>query len=457
MRGALQSSTSIGSVHSASSNPLIPFLFYDQHRFSYTKKKSIHSNCRLTSQCSVILPAEMESATCEFCSSLDFAVVGFYDSSSPPRTFAEDRQIRDILRCSTSCVFCKRIADFCYRWKSRKYGDLKSMNLEDTSADIGTFRLSSSEVDKDGNPLAFLIYLSVTVTTKMPEPFRGYCGPNAYFQKVGSVLGNVSSFVHGDIPVQDIEPYSGRLRPLLADLGLFRKWKELCCKEHQGICDASADLTEFSLRLIDVEKRLIVNDCRNVSFVALSYVRGENKKPCLTQSTKSAFQREGSLNENNLPATIYDAFKVTLALGERYLWVDSCCIVQDDEQDKLEYVPRMDLIYGLASVTIIATSGITAEAGLPGVKQGSRGRVQEPFAIKGIQLIETLDPNGNGEAGSYIGESVWNERGWTFQERLLSRRALVFTDEQILLRMSSGFLVRRFLSRIRLCSNNIPP
>ena len=184
MRGALQPSTRIGSVHSASSNSLIPFLFYDQHRFSYTKKKSIHSNCRLTSQFSVILPAEMESATCEFCSSLNFAAVGFYDSSSPPRTFAKDRQIRDILRCSTSCVFCKRIADFCYRWKSRKYGDLKSMNLEDASADIGTFRLSSSEVDKDGNPLAFLIYLSVTVTTKMPEPFRGYCGPCAYFQKV---------------------------------------------------------------------------------------------------------------------------------------------------------------------------------------------------------------------------------------------------------------------------------
>ena len=246
----------------------------------------------------------MESEICDFCSSLDFAAVGFHDASSPPRTFAEDRQIRDILRCSTGCIFCKRIADFCYRWKSRKYGDLKSMNFEDTSADIGTFRLPSSEVAKDGNPLAFLIYLSVTVTTKMPDPFRGYCGPCAYFQKVGSVLGDVSSFVHEDLPVRDIEPYTGRLRPLLADLGLFRKWKELCGKEHQGICDAPADMAGLSLRLIDVQRRLIVTECRNVSFVALSYVWGTNTKPCLTQSTKSAFQREGSLNENNLPATI---------------------------------------------------------------------------------------------------------------------------------------------------------
>ena len=305
------------------------------------------------------------------------------------------------------------------------------MNFEDAWANISSFILKSSEFDKDGNPLASLVYLTVDVTTKKPDPFRGYCGPCAYFQSVGPILGNVSSFVHEGIPTRDIEPYSARLRPLLADLRLFRKWKELCCKEHQGICDIPVDLIELPLRLIDVEKRCIVNGCRNVSFVALSYVWGTNTKPCLTQATKSAFQREGSLDENNLPATIYDAFEVTLALGERYLWVDSCCIVQDDEQDKLKYVPRMDFIFGSASVTIIATSGISAEEGLPGVKRGSRRRLQEPFAVNGIQLIETLDPNGSGDAESYIGESVWNERGWTFQERLLSRRALVFTDEQV--------------------------
>ena len=214
----------------------------------------------------------MKSETCEFRSSLDFAAVGFYDSSSLPPTFAEDRQVRDILRCSTTCVFCRKIADFCYRWKSRKYGDLMSMKFEDTSANIGTFRLTSSELDKDGNPLAVLIYLSVSVAIKMPDPFRGYCGPCAYFQKIGPILSKVSKFVHEGMPTRDAELYTARLRLLLADLGLFRKWKQLCCKEHQGLCDASVDLTELPLRLIDVEKRLIVNGCRNVSFMALSYV-----------------------------------------------------------------------------------------------------------------------------------------------------------------------------------------
>ena len=368
---------------------------------------------------------------CEFCSSLNFAAVGFYNSSSPPQTFAKDRQMRDILQCSLTCVFCKRIADFCYRWKSRKYGDLKSMNFEDTSVDIGTYFLKSSDVDNDGNPLASVIYISVHVTVKKPEPFRGYCGPAAYFQKAEPILGSVSNFIKEDKPVRGVEPYGGRSRPLLADLGLFRKWKEICCKEHRGPCDKIVDSTDLPLRLIDVKKRCIINGCRNVSFVALSYVWGANTKPCLTQSTECTFQREGSLDESVLPATIYDAFVVTEGLGERYLWVDSCCIVQDDLQDKLTYIPRMDMIYGSASVTIIATSGISAEVGLPGVKPGSRRRTQEPFAANGTPLMETLDPNGTGDAESYIGESVWNERGWTFTERLLSRRALVFTDEQV--------------------------
>ena len=373
----------------------------------------------------------MELGICKFCSSLDFAAVGFHDPSSPPRTFAEDRQVRDILQGSSMCGFCKRIVDFFYRWKSLKYGDLKSMSFDDASADIGTYYLKSSDISDNGDALGSMIYLSVSVTTKKPEPFRGYCGPVAYFQKAGPFLRSVSDLFEGGIPIQDIEPYSGRLRLLTANLGLFRKWKVICFNEYQGLCNEIVDSTVLPLRLIDVEKKCIIPGCHNVSFVALSYIWGANTKPYLTQSTKIAFEQEGSLHQHVLPATIYDAFTVTQALGERYLWVDSCCIVQDDADDKLTYISRMDMVYGLASVTIIATAGIDAEAGLPGVKQGSRSRIQAPFTANGVPLMETLDPNGTGDAESYIGESVWNERGWTFAKRLLSRKSLVFTDEQV--------------------------
>lgn len=120
-----------------------------------------------------------------------------------------------------------------------------------------------------------------------------------------------------------------------------------------------------------------------MSFVALSYVWGKGTKPCLTQANHMALQQEGALDEDMVPATIWDAFAVTRALEERYLWVDTCCIIQDDDRDKFKYVPYMDSIYGLANVTIVATSGVGANAGLPGVRPGTRSRVQTPFYGEG--------------------------------------------------------------------------
>jgi hypothetical protein len=59
-------------------------------------------------------------------------------------------------------------------------------------------------------------------------------------------------------------------------------------------------------------------------------------------------------------------------IGERYLWVDSLCIVQDDPQEKHGQIANMDAIYGNAILTINAAAGQDANAGLPGVRPLSR-------------------------------------------------------------------------------------
>lgn len=124
------------------------------------------------------------------------------------------------------------------------------------------------------------------------------------------------------------------------------------------------------------------------------------------------------------------------SLGEKYLWVDCLCIRQDDEADKGKFIPQMDLIYGFALVTIVAASGVDADAGLPGVKRDPQTRkLQMPFLIKGVPLLQTLDPewiNGlYGEDYRYLGDFVWCKRGWTFQEKIFSGRLLIFTPEQV--------------------------
>lgn len=143
------------------------------------------------------------------------------------------------------------------------------------------------------------------------------------------------------------------------------------------------------------------------------------------------YKQPGILLSGDLPATIADAIDVTLAAGERYLWVDSLCIIQDDEADKQYYIPKMDSVYGCALFTIIALSGEAADVGLPGVRSGSRSRSEKPFTIRTHSLIASLDPIRMRSWDNFMGDSPWNHRAWTLQERMFSRRVLVFTTEQI--------------------------
>jgi Heterokaryon incompatibility protein (HET) len=61
-------------------------------------------------------------------------------------------------------------------------------------------------------------------------------------------------------------------------------------------------------------------------------------------------------------------------LGERYLWVDCLCIVQDDQESLYNQVNNMASIFGDACVTIIAAQGTSAHCGLRGLPNISAGR-----------------------------------------------------------------------------------
>ncbi|CAN9083409.1 unnamed protein product [Alternaria alternata] len=125
----------------------------------------------------------------------------------------------------------------------------------------------------------------------------------------------------------------------------------------------------------------------------------------------------------NIPQTVSDAMCVTLKLGMRYLWVDRHCIDQENREEKHDAIRNMDSIYREAFVTIIAAAGSGSDYGLPGV---SRPRKATPFVKIGSHAFVAMnDPFMDMET------SVWNTRGWTYQEMLLSRRRIIFTDYQV--------------------------
>ena len=139
------------------------------------------------------------------------------------------------------------------------------------------------------------------------------------------------------------------------NVNLVLSWIDSCMKRHDEVCAPvpTKDLEE--VRFIEVGTRQVVEypgpDCE---YIALSYVWGD--------VTQNNYKLGDILNA--LPRTLEEALPFTKKLGKRYLWVDSLCIDQSDELEKIDQINRMWSIYRGAHITIIVLSGTSADAGL---------------------------------------------------------------------------------------------
>ena len=95
------------------------------------------------------------------------------------------------------------------------------------------------------------------------------------------------------------------------------------------------------------------------------------------------------LADGTLPATIRDAIHFVRRLKERYLWVDSLCIIQDDVENKQRQIANMSNIFSGACLTLVAACGDSCQAGLSGALPGSR-KPQVKKDIQGITFATSL-------------------------------------------------------------------
>ena len=179
--------------------------------------------------------------------------------------------------------------------------------------------------------------------------------------------------------------------------------------------------------VVDVIQSCLVDTPSQCRYVALSYVWGTAPVFRHLLENTQDLRKTGSLHSLPIPATIRDAITLVHAIGERYLWVDSFCIIQNDVKMQQAEIMRMGSIYSRALFTIIAAAGGHANSGLPGVARGSRKQVQKVLKLGDCELLTVIDIR-NKPCG--IDETVWAERAWTFQERVLSSRILVFSESQ---------------------------
>ena len=238
------------------------------------------------------------------------------------------------------------------------------------------------------------------------------------------------------------------------------------CMNGHPRCSALAGAAEAALptRLVDCSDpdhpRLVSTGGTHGTYLALSYVWGEPQPHNTTLSNLSDYADE--IASTYLPQTIRDAIHVTHALGFRFLWADSLCIIQNSDEDKRREIGRMRYIYRNARLTIIASSAPRVSAGFLQdrlasdiTEDGVSSDITLPFIcpLRSDSSTEQLvgmvhispkstrsDPFGYNYLPYDPGQEPINGRGWCLQEYFMSTRALLFTSHALLFRCQTTTL-----------------
>jgi len=217
---------------------------------------------------------------------------------------------------------------------------------------------------------------------------------------------------------------AARLVEDTCDFDLIRSWLERCNKSHPNPTLTANNAKH--LRVIDVEGMRVIEAPNNCRYVALSYVWGTDAV-CLEAKLDNYQDLEAGagLRMEDLPRTIQDSIIAVKNLGERYLWVDRLCIIQDGPH-KGEQIGQMVDIYRDAVFTIVAAGGNGATAGLPGIAPESRETDRQlRTSIKDLNLVLSTAP-----LPWFLDQSKWKTRAWTYQEWQFSSRALIFGPQE---------------------------
>ncbi|KAK1241336.1 hypothetical protein MKX08_001310 [Trichoderma sp. CBMAI-0020] len=259
-----------------------------------------------------------------------------------------------------------------------------------------------------------------------------------------------------------------RRKPISNDFLSARSLRRLHELIGKSLSDASdsAQSTYLPTRLIDVgaknstKLRLIISkDDEDVGqetdpvkkrYLALSYCWGSKRESekQLKTTADSLKQRLSQIDINEMPQTVADAVRACRALGIRYLWVDALCIIQGDYDDWARESLQMSKVYSSSFLTLCNLQGSSCSGGFlrtkssrPTLKVNFRSkldasisgvihiRMQDPAVLRPKSQRHSLLGTSGRQALYHMQHSSWNTRGWTFQEALLSPRAVFFENQ----------------------------
>jgi hypothetical protein len=223
-------------------------------------------------------------------------------------------------------------------------------------------------------------------------------------------------------------------------LGMIRQWVRDCDNNGRHFCKPTTGPNRrLPTRLIDVggstrdEVRLWETGPNDTGeWIALSHQWGKRNFSTDRSNLQSHIQ---GIKIANLPATFRDAVVVTRALGHRFLWIDSLCVVQGRDGDFRTEAKRMEDVYSGAYCVIAASC---AADHLDGFLKERKPRdcvgiIPDARTQSPMYICQNID-----DFQKHVLEGDLNKRGWVLQEHALARRTIFFTAHQTYFECGGG-------------------
>lgn len=255
-------------------------------------------------------------------------------------------------------------------------------------------------------------------------------------------------------------PTSNRPDPALA-----AHWITVCttqshkkCQNYRRKAGQSLQRPTRLLRLSDNEPKAVQlvegAAVRDDPYVTLSHRWGYPDPPKLSAVTDGVKGRvslehlQSGVSLSILPRTFRDALSIVSHCGLQYLWIDSLCILQDQDADRKNpdwerEAAKVGDIYAGAIFNIAALNGSNSDGGLFPKQQRVLVPVLRKFtAPQASRIFPKLryDVESTSTVLCEIAHYQFNEailesqllsRGWVFQEVLLTPANLFCTSEQM--------------------------
>jgi Heterokaryon incompatibility protein (HET) len=171
-------------------------------------------------------------------------------------------------------------------------------------------------------------------------------------------------------------------------------------------------------------------------YIALSHCWGQGTLFRTTCKNLQVLETSG-IAVSCLPKTFQDAIDISWRLGFRHLWIDSLCIVQDDTDEWAVECPKMGAIYGNAHLVISASLAKSSDCGCYGYRSGVWARLQAS-SVNDVTILTRKAIDHDIWQKDEPSWQLWDDtdlplfhRAWAFQERLLARRVVHYTPQEL--------------------------